>query len=114
MTEGTREFVAAHLRAAGKVAAFRDLVEFRPGLGASSPVRLRWATAAPCLPSAERFLAGILAIVFLAVAAFCAVRTFLRAVWVCLVVAIPGWVPDRAGGMHASGRQPVSPGWLPG
>ena len=56
--------------------------------GALAPVRLRCATAEPRLPSAVRFLAGMFEIVFFALAAACALRTFDRAAVVCLLVAM--------------------------
>src|SRR6266496_2651552 len=57
-------------------------------LGEAAPVRRRWATAAPCLPSAVRVFSGRCAIVLLAVAACCAFFALpVAARWV--LVALP-------------------------
>src|SRR5690242_12368827 len=68
-------------------------------LGDAPPLRLRWATAAACLPSAVRVLAGMWAIVFLLVAACWAFFTLRLAACDCLLVAIvvasPSEVPAK-------------------
>jgi hypothetical protein len=65
-------------------------------LGAAAPVRLRLATAAPCLPSAVLVFAGRCAIVFLLDAARCAFFTLALAACDCLVVAILVGFPSLA------------------
>src|SRR6201993_5336279 len=67
-------------------------------LGDAPPLRLRWATAAACLPSAVRVLAGMWAIVFLLVAACWAFFTLRLAACDCLFVAIVVASPSEVAG----------------
>jgi phosphate transport system protein len=77
--------------------------------GVEPPLRLRAATAAPCLPRAVRVLAGMLAIERLRPAPACALRTFRFAAATCLRVAMrrsfpavsrdsPGFAANRLAG----------------
>ena len=70
-----------------------------------APVRLRCATAAPCLPSAVRVELGMCAIVFLLLAADCAFLTLRRAVCVCFVVAMPQLYPVSPGASRCRGAR---------
>src|SRR5207302_10381722 len=64
-------------------------------LGLDPPVRLRWATAAPCLPSAVRVFLGMWAMVFVRLAAPIAFLTLRLAACRCFVVAMGISLPDR-------------------
>ena len=64
--------------------------------GVAAPVRLRWATAAACLPSALRVFLGMCAIVCLRAAACCVLPAFCLAAWVCFVVATRAHYPAAA------------------
>ena len=74
-------------------------------------MRLRWATAAPCLPSAVRVLAGMLAIDrFFWAPARCAATLRLAAL-TCFSVAMVH-LPVSAGCVPQDGQ--VTPAWAPG
>src|SRR3954454_8619676 len=76
--------------------------------GLVPPRRLRRATAAPCLPSAVRVLAGMLAIDRFFSAPARALRTLRFAACTCLVVAIGNLHVARAHTTGAAGlEQPV-------
>lgn len=77
--------------------------------GRDEPVRLRWATAAACLPSADRVLFGMFEMLRLRLAAEMALRTFLRAACCCLCVAITGQIPRSTDRQRDRGRGSIRP-----
>jgi hypothetical protein len=82
------EFIAAHLDRPGRSRCRAISYSSARVLGEALWVRLRRATAAPCLPSAVRVLAGRCAIVFLAAPACWAFFTLRLAARACLLVAM--------------------------
>ena len=68
-------------------------------------MRLRWATAAPCLPRAVLVAAGRCAIVFWPAAVFWAFFTLRLAAWVCFLVTMASSFVVNWPSGHALPRQ---------